>query len=166
MFVLRCGLVPKSVLPLAACLCLFAPAIGLSGCAADKPPSYVQGPSAQQLAARKVEMEDDGQPVQAPPARAVRPEEDDPSQPWSPRYGAGSTSLPSSAQQPPKSPSPYVPAQVDAAAPVLPRPAVLRSGESVGTFMPTHTGTLTRLSDDDADTIMTQAINAHEMRRQ
>lgn len=35
----------------------------------------------------KPEVEDDGQPVQAPPARIMRPDEDDPTQPWSPNYG-------------------------------------------------------------------------------
>lgn len=35
----------------------------------------------------KVEIEDDGKPVQSPPARTMRPDEDDPTQPWSPNYG-------------------------------------------------------------------------------
>jgi hypothetical protein len=42
----------------------------------------------------KVEIEDDGKPVQSPPARVMRPDEDDPSQPWSPNYGRGSAQPP------------------------------------------------------------------------
>lgn len=121
----------------------------LSGCASDKA-SHVKGPTDQQLAQiRKVEMEDDGQPVQSPPARAMRAEEDDPTQPWSPNYGgpAPTRPMPAAPAATPRAPSPYVPVQVDAAANV------------------TTTGSLTRLSDEEADLVIAQAINAHEMRR-
>ncbi len=121
----------------------------LSGCASEKA-SYVRGPADQQLAqVRKFEMEDDGQPVQPPPARAMRAEEDDPTQPWSPNYGgpAPIQPRPSAPAAMPRAPSPYVPAQVDAAA------------------QATTTGSLTRLTDEEADLVIAQAINAHEMRR-
>lgn len=121
----------------------------LSGCASDKA-SHVKGPTDQQLAQiRKVEMEDDGQPVQSPPARTMRAEEDDPTQPWSPNYGgpAPTPSKPSAPAMAPRAPNPYVPVQVDAAAQV------------------TTTGSLTRLTDEEADLVIAQAINAHEMRR-
>lgn len=121
----------------------------LSGCASDKA-SHVQGPTEQQLAQiRKVEMEDDGQPVQAPPARAMRAEEDDPTQPWSPNYGGPAPLQPRSSApaSSPRAPNPYVPVQVDAAAKV------------------TTTGSLTRLTEDEADIVIAQAINAHEQRK-
>ena len=143
MSLLRHGLEPSKLLSLAACACLSAAASLLSGCASDKPPSYVQGPSPQQLAAiRKVEIEDDGQPVQAPPARAISAEEDDPSQPWSRNYGGSGLPAPGRTIVPATPSQPYV------------APA------------PRSTGTLTRLSEVDADLVMAQAISAHEMRRQ
>ena len=36
----------------------------------------------------KVEVEDDGVPVQSPPVRRARSEPDDPNEPFSPNYGA------------------------------------------------------------------------------
>ncbi len=144
---LRRDRVRSKIVSLAVCATVLAPTFGLAGCASEKPPSYVQGPPVH---IQKVEMEDDGQPVQAPPARRVRAEEDDPSQPWSPNYGgpakpnAGTLVMPA----PLRAPNPYVPAQVDAA-----------------TVKPVSTGTLTRLSEADAEMVMALAINAHEMRR-
>lgn len=167
---LRYGKMPSKILSLAAGACLLAPVVLLSGCASDQPPSYVQGPSAQQLAAvqaRKVEIEDDGQPVQPPPARAVRPEEDDPTQPWSPNYGGNRPAQTTGGRTPSapvRSPSPYVPTQVDAAAASLLRP-VLHHQDTDSAVNSASTGSLTRLSDADADTIMAQAINAQEWRR-
>jgi hypothetical protein len=129
----------------------------LAGCASDKP-SYVHGSGSHQMAAipHKVEIEDDGQPVQPPPARAMRPEEDDPSQPWSPNYGQGGA--PAVPSAPARAVSPQLPKQVDAYIPA-PTPA---------TYQPavTSTGSLTRLSDNEADAVIARAINAHEMRRQ
>ena len=152
MSALRYGPVPSKFLSLAACACMSTATILLSGCASDKQASYVQGPTAQQMAAaRKVEMEDDGQPVQSPPARAMRAEEDDPTQPWSPNYGGNANAAPkaggSKPSSPLRSPNPYIPTQVDAAVSY------------------TSTGTLTRLSAAEADLVIAQAINAHEMRR-
>jgi hypothetical protein len=130
-------------------LCVL-PTLLLGSCASDKA-SHVQGPADQQFAAqaRKVEMEDDGQPVQSPPVRTMRAEEDDPTQPWSPNYGSPAPLQPKPGLPAvvPRSPNPYAPAQVDAAAKVV------------------TTGSLTRLSEAEADMIIAQAINAHEMRR-
>ena len=123
----------------------------------------MQGPTAQQMAAvqaRKVEIEDDGQPVQSPPARAMRAEEDDPSQPWSPNYGSGATTGAKPRMVPAApafgAPHPYLPTQVDAEAP---RPGLQRISSIA------NTGTLTRLSEAEADYLMAQAINAQEARR-
>ena len=169
MSVLRCGFSPlSSSFKAARTLCAVVPIALLAGCAADKPPSYVNGPSAQQMAAaaaRKVEIEDDGQPVQSPPARPVRAEEDDPSQPWSPNYG-GSAERSNKVGRAPavpafNAPNPYIPTQVDAGVP----PVGLQRISTRATAL-TSTGALTRLSDQDADNVMAQAINAHEMRRQ
>ena len=170
MFVLRYGRAPSKVVSLVAMMCVAAPSILLVGCASDKTPSYVQGPSPQQMAAaRKVEMEDDGQPVQAPPARAVRPEEDDPTQPWSPHYGGNGLAIPKTTAGAPaqavRSPNPYVPTQVDALAVAAPRPIVQRASETTTGFRTAQSGSSTRLTDADADIIMAQAINAQEMRR-
>lgn len=130
-------------------LCVL-PTVLLGSCASDKA-SHVQGPAEQQFAAqiRKVEIEDDGQPVQSPPVRTMRAEEDDPTQPWSPNYG-GPTPVQPKTSPPaamPRLPNPYAPTQTDAAAKVV------------------RTGSLTRLSEAEADLIIAQAINAHEMRR-
>lgn len=161
---LRHGCSPSSfIVKSARMICVVGPVVVLAGCASDKP-NYVQGPSAQQMAAaqgRKVEIEDDGQPVQSPPARAVRAEEDDPSQPWSPNYGGAGTASGKSGTQP-VSPAfnarhPYVPTQVDADAQ---HPLLQRTSQAT-----TTTGSLTRLSEADADYLMAQAINAHEQRR-
>ena len=133
----------------AARACVIGPLAVVAGCATNKP-SYVAGPSQQMAAAHppKVEMEDDGQPVQPPPARAFRPEEDDPSQPWSPNYGKGvSPAVPS------RAPNPKLPKQVDAAVTPMPQPVALRS-----------TGSLTSMTETAADAVVMQAINAHEMR--
>ena len=155
MGVLRHGLLPSGSVTKAARVCVFGPLMLAAGCATNKP-SYVYGPGAQQMAAaqtRKVEMEDDGQPVQPPPARAMHPDEDDPSQPWSPNYGKGV--VPSA---PPRAASPNLPKQVEAAVPA-PIPVTFRVSS-------TSTGSLKRLNDAEADSVMARAINAHEMRRQ
>jgi len=106
----------------------------------------VHGSGSHQMAAipHKVEIEDDGQPVQPPPARAMRPEEDDPSQPWSPNYGQGGA--PAVPSAPARAVSPQLPKQVDAYIPA-PTPA---------TYQPavTSTGSLTRLSDNEADAVI------------
>lgn len=129
-------------------LVLGAVVVALSGCAANKEPSYVRGPVSQQMAAaepRKVEMEADGLPVQTPPARRMRPDEDDPTQPWSPNYGKGSAAEPVAPQR-------AMPKQIDA----MLRPAVV----------PASSGGLRAMSEDEADAIMQSAIAIHEMRNQ
>ena len=155
MCLLRHGCLPLSYPLRAARICVFGPLLLAGGCASDKPPSYVNGPGQQIAAAsRKVEIEDDGQPVQPPPARAVNPAEDDPSQPWSPNYGKGVV-VPSS---PPRSLSPGLPRQIDAANPA-PMPAAYKPVAS------TSTGSLTQLSDADAEVVIARAMSAHEMRK-
>jgi hypothetical protein len=139
----------------AARICVFGPLLLVAGCASDKQASYVNGPY-QQMAAqqRKIEIEDDGLPVQPPPARAINPAEDDPTQPWSPNYGKGV--VPSA---PPRTPGPNLPKQMDAAIPA-PIPASFRAASA------TSTGALTALSEDEAASIIARAVTAHEMRRQ
>ncbi|HRK19531.1 MAG TPA: hypothetical protein PK970_11285 [Hyphomicrobiaceae bacterium] len=145
----RIGREPKSILPSAARAFVFgAVAVAVTGCAANKQPSYVRGPDYQQMAAaqtRPVEMEDDGIPVQTPPVRAMKPEEDDPTQPWSPNYGKGRSADPALPSRP-------APRQVEAAL----RPSL----------MPASSGALRAMSEDEADAIMQSAIAIHEMRNQ
>ncbi len=156
MSLLRHGLLPLVIPSKVARVCVFGPLLLVAGCAAEQKANYVTGPGqqiGQQMAAapRKVEMEDDGQPVQPPPARAINPAEDDPTQPWSPNYGKGvvvpSTPLPA-----------YTPRQQDAAIPV-PVPASYRPAAA------TSTGSLTPLSAAEADAVVARAMTAHEMRK-
>jgi hypothetical protein len=159
MSTLRHGCLPSSIPLKAARVCVFGPLLLVAGCAPDKQANYVHGPGqqmGQQMAAapRKVEIEDDGQPVQPPPARAVNPAEDDPTQPWSPHYGKGVV-VPSS---PPRVPSPRLPRQMDANVPA-PIPATYRAAAE------TSTGSLTQLSVQDADAVIARAMSAHEMRK-
>jgi hypothetical protein len=163
MSLLRHGLLPSSIPSKAARICVFGPLLLVVGCAAEQKASYVTGPHfsgsgqqmGQQMAAapRKVEIEDDGQPVQPPPARPINPAEDDPTQPWSPNYGKGvvvpSTPLPAHA--------PRLPRQQDAAIPA-PVPASYRPAAA------TSTGALTQLSAAEADAVVARAMTAHEMR--
>jgi hypothetical protein len=142
------GSLPLSVTVWAARVGVIGLAAVSSGCASDKQPNYVNGPPSHmvaephaRVAPAKVIMEEDGMPAQAP-GRRMRPEEDDPSQPWSPNYGKGV------APKPLKSP----PRLIEAQAPPL---------------TPTHTAaTRTEMSDVDADRLIARAIAAHEMRRQ
>ena len=115
--------------------------VAAQGCATAKAPSYAGNRPAQaypQVAAKpaRSEVEDDGLPAQVP-GRPMRPEEDEPAEPWSPNYGRG------------VEPKPLKPAKrtYEAAVPV-PRAAP------------------TRMADADADLIVARAISAHEMRRQ
>jgi hypothetical protein len=145
---LRRGSLPLSSVVKAARLCVIGCAFVVSGCAANKQPAYVAGPSpyigvpapmpsprgAQVAAAvkskAKIEIEDDGLPVQSPPPARIRDEPDDPSEPFSPNYGG------------PRAPAP-------ATTPV-PRKSVQSA----------------RLSDSQADALIRRAIAAHEMRHQ
>ena len=147
MLSLRCGKVPSVVLSVAARVGVLVHVLVVAGCASDKP-HYVQGP--RMAAQQKVEIEDDGQPVQLPPARRVRPEEDDPSQPWSPNYGPGGAST-----APAGLPPVQVPKQVDANYGAVARPVALLSN-----------GGLLSMTDAAADALIASAINAHEMQRQ
>jgi hypothetical protein len=140
-------------------------AVVLSGCAASKQPNYAGAPypgddhrvASQPMPQRtaetqkKVEIEGDGLPAQAPPARAMRPEEDDPSQPWSPNYGrGGSAPIPAQHSKP-------RPVQVQAMLTTAPP----------GVTEPTpRQPTSRRLSESEADQMIARAVAAHEMRNQ
>ena len=129
----RDGRWPSRVVLLVVRLGIAAPLALVAGCASDQP-QYVAGPMADRVAAAsppKVELEDDGEPVQAPPLRRMRAEEDDPSQPWSRNYGKNGA-----------------------------------TAEAAGASMQASMGTLTRLSNADAEAVIAQAISAQEMRRQ
>ncbi len=155
MSLLRHGMLPSSIPLKAVRACVIGPILLVAGCASDHQASYVNGPGQQMAAAsRKIEIEDDGQPVQPPPARAVNPAEDDPTQPWSPNYGKGVV-VPSSPQ---RAPSPGLPKQVDAFIPA-PVPAAYKPAAD------TATGSLTALSAAEADTVIARAMSAHEMRK-
>lgn len=91
-------------------------------------------------AGAEARIEDDGQPAKVP-GRRTRPEEDDPSQPWSPNYGRGKNTTERPVEQPVTRPA--TPRQIDAGTSVLRRAA---------------------LSEADADTIVAMAISAHEAR--
>lgn len=123
---------------------------GFSGCATHSAPNYAGASQAtpQNVAERqwKVEIEDDGKPVQAPPVRRMRPEEDDPSQPWSPNYGKP----PSTWQKPaaPAAPRTAWPQPIDASMKVATREQPSRS-----------------LNAAEADTVILRAIQNHEVRR-
>jgi hypothetical protein len=131
----------------AARVCVVGLAAVASGCATQQPPSYagVANPHVRPVTERpwKVEIEEDGKPAQLPPVRRMRPEEDDPSQPWSPNYGRGSSTSP------------------PATAPVEPRTAWPKP---IATTLRTAS-TPRALADADADALIARAVNAHELRR-
>jgi hypothetical protein len=144
----RRGLAPFAAkIMFAARTCVIGLSVVASGCAASKSPNYagVYNPSVRPVNERpwKVEIEEDGKPAQLPPVRRMRPEEDDPSQPWSPNYGKGA----GSAAQPPL---PSVPRTV------WPKP--------IETSVKT-TSTSRALPDAEADVLIARAVNAHEIRR-
>ena len=155
------GLAPLSSTTKAARVCVIGLGVVASGCAANKQPTYVGGPyaGAHQVAPsrvnelRKVEIEDDGRPAQSPPVRKMRPEEDDPTQPWSPNYGKGAAAPAS---------EPAVPQEQLPRAP-WPKPveASVRTTASAPLVMATR-----RLSEAEAEDVMARAVAAHEMRKQ
>ena len=112
----------------------------LAGCAATRSPQYAGAPVPRPVTEQqwKVEIEEDGKPAQAPPARRMRPEEDDPSQPWSPNYGS-------------KSPLPVAPPPTRGPQRTWPKPVEA-----------THRGPM---DDREAEVIIARAVNAHEMRK-
>jgi hypothetical protein len=156
----------KSSLSLAARSCVVGLAVVISGCASNKQPNYAGAPypgDDHRVAAapmpqrtadlpRKVEIEDDGKPAQAPPARAMRPEEDDPSQPWSPNYGRGGVApLPAQPSRP-------KPQQFQAMLSTEPASAVPNVAPRLVASR--------RLTDAEADQLIARAVSAHEMQRQ
>jgi hypothetical protein len=170
MFLLRHGLLPSSIPSKAARVCVFGPLLLVAGCASEQKASYVNGPHflgpGQQMAAapRKVEIEDDGQPVQPPPARPINPAEDDPTQPWSPNYGKGIVG-PSS---PRPTHAPRLPRQMDASIPApIPTSVQTPFSTPVSYRRPdeTSTGSFTVLSAAEADEVVARALSAHEMRK-
>jgi hypothetical protein len=155
------GYWPLRYFSFAVRFCLFCPIVLLAACASEQGVHHVNGPTTDRLAAAqapKVEMEDDGEPAQPPPVRRMRPEEDDPSQPWSRNYGGAPTATP------PVSPSQRLPIQQDAI--TRTRPATTAEGEVWRNDQTGSLGRLTQLSPSEADTIVALAINAQEMRRQ
>ena len=111
------------------------------------PPAATQGPNAW---AAKVEIEDDGLPVQLAP-RHRRPVPDDPSEPWSPNYGKGGPA-PGPAQRPAVPP---------AKAAAMPSPApVLASANA----RPARSGGEARLSAVEEEALIRRAVAEHEMR--
>lgn len=158
------GPLPLMSTTVAARVCVIGLGVVVTGCAANKQPTYVGGPfaGANQVAPsrvnelRKVEIEDDGKPAQAPPIRKMRPEEDDPTQPWSPNYGKGAA-------------SPAVPAPAgDTVAPLPPRAPWPRPVEASvrTTALPPQVLASRRLTEAEAEEVMLRAVTAHEMRKQ
>lgn len=154
------GPAPLSSTTLAARVCVIGLGVVATGCATNKQPTYVGGPYAENHGTgvpsrvnelRKVEVEDDGKPAQSPPARKMRPEEDDPTQPWSPNYGSGKAAPASepAVPMPPRQPWPK------------PVEASVRTTASAPQVFATR-----RLSDAEADDVMARAVAAHEMRKQ
>jgi hypothetical protein len=124
----------------------------VSGCAANQSPNYVHGPGTQirpqhTAAVAKEDLEDDGKPAQAPPVRRALPEEDDPTQPWSPNYGGPGT--------PPSQPSG-----------MTPRPAPKPRGKTYDTAIQPPAPLPVRMSRNEEDNVIALAISAHEMRNQ
>jgi hypothetical protein len=90
--------------------------VAVAGCASSRGSSYSQAgiqPHVPAPIPTKVEVEDDGVPVQSPPVHRASTEPDDPSEPFSPNYGRGR----SNGQEPSR-------------AKPAPRPAVTRGYES------------------------------------
>ena len=118
----------------------------VAGCASSQAAydsrSNVGAGAAQRVAMavpKKVEIEDDGLAVQAPPVVRKRLEPDDPSEPFSPNYGPGPVE-----QEPVKAPArPQV--RADAG------PVILRSR-------------VTPMSSEEAARIIARAMVAHEVR--
>lgn len=125
------------------------------GCASSQSPQYAgvhQQPRPASERSWKVEIEEDGKPAQAPPVRRMRPDEDDPTQPWSRNYGRGD------AVRPPLA------ADRDDAVPAPARQAWPQPIETRGQTAALPRGAA-RLTDAEADVIIARAVNAHEMRR-
>jgi len=155
------GSMPLMSTTMAARVCVIGLGVVATGCAANKQPTYVGGPHAGLYQVvpsrvnelRKVEIEDDGKPAQSPPVRRMRPEEDDPTQPWSPNYGKGASvpAAPAPAAEPTPARTPW------------PRPieASVRT-----TASPPQVLASRRLSEAEAEEVMLRAVTAHEMRKQ
>jgi hypothetical protein len=83
---------------------ILALALLAGGCAStETTPSRVAGPMPMpnpETLSMKVEVEDDGLPSQLAP-RHRRPEPDDPTQPWSPRYGTVKAQAPANMEPAP-----------------------------------------------------------------
>ena len=126
---------------------------GVSGCATQSAPNYagVHQPAPQRVAERqwKVEIEEDGKPAQLPPVRRMRPEEDDPSQPWSPNYG-----------KPPGEWQKPVPAKERAAWPQPIEASVNTASMNSAPSKPSRS-----LNAAEADQVILRAIQNHEVRR-
>lgn len=142
---LRHAALLPTALVVAARLSVIGLIVVAGGCASNHTgrgsPSHVAGPPpGQGPAVARVEMEDDGMPAQLAP-RHPRPVQDDPSEPWSPNYGA--KSLPRVSER--------------GEAPV---PPGLRGAPAMPQRPP-----ITRVTEVDEDAIIRRAIAEHEMRR-
>jgi hypothetical protein len=154
----RRGSLPLNLTLPAARLCVIGLTVVVSGCAAHQSPSYVNGPQArpQHIAAvSKEDLEDDGRPAQVPPLQRSIPEEDDPTQPWSPNYG-GPSNAPG---QPTGQPSM-----------LKPKPQPKSRGKTYDAMMeppaPMPAPMPVRMSRVEEDSVIARAISAHEMRNQ
>lgn len=152
MRVSRRGSLPLKPIVSAARLGVIGLAVVVSGCASQHAPSYVSGPTAQirpqQVAAvAKDDLEDDGRPAQAPPLRRALPEEDDPTQPWSPNYGG-----PNPSQGQPSG--------------LTPRPQPKPRGKTYDAAVQPPASMPVRMSQNEQDSVIARAISAHEMRNQ
>ena len=137
---------PACLFASAARVCVIGLTVVASGCASKEGPRYAGAALPQQVSERqwKVEIEEDGKPAQAPPVRRMRPEEDDPSQPWSPNYGRSRSG--------PSGPVPVAPTPQQTA-PRTPWPK------------PVETSVRRAIADTEADALVARAVNAHEMRQ-
>jgi hypothetical protein len=130
-------------------------AIALGGCASHSTTYHEQTYAGAGAGAHgmvrptRVEIEEDGLPVQTPPPPRRRVEADDPSEPFSPNYGGPR-------QQPAAAPSPQRPLAASVRGPVEPAATVAP---------PSSRPSRARMSQAEADLIIATAIAAHERRR-
>lgn len=91
MYELRTGASPASVSRFLAPAAAIVLACVLAGCSSTSAQHQGYGVAMgyQQGWDAKVEIEDDGLPVQTAPRARIHDQPDDPSQPWSPNYGQG-----------------------------------------------------------------------------
>lgn len=126
--------------------------LACAGCASSQSQSHVAGPIASADPSYwRVEIEDDGIPAQLAP-RNRPPTPDDPTEPWSPNYGSGSSGPAATPERTPESQPPVRRMRPKAAsAPATSQQRVPIAAADVAEL--------------DADEIIRRAIAEHEMRR-